>query len=134
MKLIEVNDLGFSQYSLVIDGVHVSIFVDAGIGGCEGAGRSAASWRPARRTFSGVYHKAHIPDGQDHIHVHQRNNQLFALNVDGTAHDNSHGTRIPNRIADGLRRHFPDVTLPPNNFIESVDNNVQTRFETLLHG
>ena len=59
--------------------------------------------------------------GEDHLHVYLKNNQLFAINVSGTAHDRSHGVRIPNRVAKGIRKAFPQIVLPPNNLIESMD-------------
>lgn len=68
--------------------------------------------------WAAQYHRAHTTPGQNHIHVYYRNNQVFALNRDGTAHDRSHGVRIPNRVADAIRYHFPDIQLPPDNIIE----------------
>jgi hypothetical protein len=61
----------------------------------------------------------HSPLGQYHIHVYRKGDQLFAINADGTAHDQSHGVRIPNKVADALRKTFPDVVLPAANVIES---------------
>ena len=63
----------------------------------------------------------HSDSGQYHLHVYNRNNQLFAINKDGTAHDQSHGCRIPNKVAKVLRIRFPDYRIPSNNFIESAD-------------
>ena len=63
----------------------------------------------------------HSDSGQYHLHVYNRNNQLFAINRDGTAHDQSHGCRIPNKVAKVLRIKFPDYRIPSNNFIESAD-------------
>lgn len=68
--------------------------------------------------WSAQYHTAHTTPGQDHIHVYYRNNQVFALNRDGTAHDRSHGVRIPNRVAIAIQQRFPDIQLPPDNIIE----------------
>lgn len=70
--------------------------------------------------YSAIYHKAHTSPGEDHIQVYMKNNKLFALNVGGTAHDRSHGTRIPNRVAKGIQMHFPNVQLPKDNLIESI--------------
>ena len=62
----------------------------------------------------------HSDSGQYHLHVYDRNNQLFAINKDGTAHDQSHGCRIPNKAADALRSMYPDFCFPRDNFIESA--------------
>jgi hypothetical protein len=80
---------------------------------------------PLGGRYSAVKHSAHTPQGRDHLHVYARQNQLFALNVDGTAHDQSHQTRIPNKVAAAIKARFPEFTVPDNNFIESVDPNVQ---------
>ena len=61
------------------------------------------------------------PD-KDHLHVYQKGNELFAINKDGTAHDNSHKVRIPNKIADLIRANYPDFNLPTDNIIESFDD------------
>jgi hypothetical protein len=70
--------------------------------------------------YSAAYHKAHTNPGEDHVQVYMRNNKLFALNVGGTAHDGSHGIRIPNRVAKGLQARFPHLKLPKDNIIECI--------------
>ncbi len=75
---------------------------------------------PLGGPYSALYHKAHTSPGQDHIQAYMKNNKLFALNVSGSAHDRSHGVRIPNRVAKAIRQHFPNVQLPPNNIIECI--------------
>lgn len=56
---------------------------------------------------------------QTHAHVVQKGNQLFAVNVDGTAHDSSHKTHIPNKVADYLR--YCGYDIPVNNYIENMN-------------
>ena len=58
--------------------------------------------------------------GQRHIHVYKKNNQLFALNWDGSGHDNSKGTEIPKKVHDYLGNAHPDLSLPKNRIIESI--------------
>jgi hypothetical protein len=83
---------------------------------------------PLHGPYSVQKHSAHVQPGERHVHVYLKNNQLFALNMDsGTAHDQSHGIPIPNKVADALRQKFPDITLPPNNFIESASLTAQIR-------
>jgi hypothetical protein len=67
----------------------------------------------------------HSPVGQYHLHLYRRSSQVFAINFDGTAHDQSHGVQIPNKVADRLREMFPDLQLPPNNLIEADDGSFQ---------
>lgn len=60
--------------------------------------------------------------GQEHIHVYVKNRHLFAMNVDGSAHDGSNQFQIPNVVAKEIGRQFRHFQLPPNNFIEWLDD------------
>lgn len=75
---------------------------------------------PLGGPYSAQHHRAHTTPGENHIHVYHKNNQLFALNASGTAHDRSHGIQIPNKVAKAIKQTFSDIRLPPNNYIESV--------------
>jgi len=70
--------------------------------------------------YSAQYHTARVLPGQKHVHVYHKNNQLFALNADGTAHDKSHGVSIPNRVAREIQRLFPDIQVPADGIIEGT--------------
>lgn len=63
---------------------------------------------------------AHSEVGFPHIHVLLKGNELFALNIDGSAHDGSHGVRIPNVIKDALPKIFPSCKIPENGMIECM--------------
>ena len=60
---------------------------------------------------------------QRHSHVYAKPNgkgkQLYAVNVDGTGHDGSSGTQIPQAHAD----HFRSIgyEIPLDNILESLD-------------
>lgn len=41
----------------------------------------------------------------EHLHVFKKSNEFFSVNFDGSAHDHSHGTGIPNKVADAINRH-----------------------------
>lgn len=88
-------------------------------------------------TLGGIYsaalHKV-PPPGKTHLHVFAKNNQLFAINIDGSAHDDSHKIQIPNKVANAIKNQFPDFILPPNNYIESVERaiNISVNMEILL--
>ena len=88
--------------------------------------------RPLGGQYSAIRHKAHASSGQDHVHVFARQNQLFAINKDGTAHDRSHGIRIPNKVADALKLHFPDLSLPKDNLIELAPPDIQKDYLALF--
>jgi 23S rRNA-/tRNA-specific pseudouridylate synthase len=76
---------------------------------------------PLRGPYAVQDHPAHTSPGEDHVHVYYKNNQIFALNKkSGTAHDQSHGITIPNKVAKALKQMFPGINIPPNNFIESA--------------
>ena len=69
---------------------------------------------------------------KNHLHVYLKNNNLFAINRDGTAHDKSHGISIPRYVSDRIRSEYPDFIIPPNNFIESAElNNIESQEEIL---
>jgi hypothetical protein len=87
---------------------------------------------PLGGQYSAQLHGAHSSVGQQHIHVYAKNNQLFSLNKDGSAHDASHQVQIPNKVAKAIQNHFPGFTLPPNNIIESAPLAVSVIFRTQL--
>jgi hypothetical protein len=87
---------------------------------------------PLSGQYSAQLHGAHSSVGQQHIHVYAKNNQLFALNKDGSAHDASHQTQIPNKVAEAIQGNFPWFTLPPNNIIESAPLAALVFFRTQL--
>ncbi len=68
-------------------------------------------------------HSPHTPKGQNHLHVYVKNNQIFSINKDGSAHDGHHGIQIPNKIYHSLKTNFPDFNLPKNKIIESITVN-----------
>lgn len=59
-----------------------------------------------------------VSPGLHHLHIFGRRGELFAVNIDGTSHDGSRGTRIPNDVADAIREKFPRFRMPPDNVIE----------------
>ncbi len=73
---------------------------------------------PVGGKYSIQFHKSHADFGWDHLHAYEKNNQLFALNINGTAHDRNHGVVIPNKLVKGIRKYFPDFVIPKNNVIE----------------
>lgn len=90
---------------------------------------------PLGGTYSAQLHRPHASGGQVHLHIYARNNQLFSINIDGTAHDRSHGARIPSRVAKAIADTFPNFRLPPNRLIESAPAEIIDRcHEQLLLG
>lgn len=75
---------------------------------------------PLDGPYSVIKHSPHTPKNDYHLHVFVKNNQIFAINKDGTAHDRSHGCQIPGVAADALRKMFPGFKFPENNLIESA--------------
>jgi hypothetical protein len=78
--------------------------------------------------------KAHVPTGEEHIHVFIDQKQVFAMNVSGSAHDRSHGTQLSKSVADAIREKVPGFTIPPNNFIEGRRDIVDEINEFLAEG
>lgn len=87
---------------------------------------------PVGGAYSLQFHKAHSPVGMDHLHGYERNNQLFALNIDGSAHDQSHRIRLPHKLAKAIRQQFPDFKLPKDNVIEWAPKAVQVIAKQVL--
>jgi len=105
------------RYEIAIDEYTIHFYVEKAEGG-QFLLEAKHKGIPLKGPYSAQPHPAHSPAGQKHIHVFKKNNELFALNVDGTAHDQSHGIRIPNKVADRIAKDFPDFKLPPGNIIE----------------
>ena len=55
-------------------------------------------------------------------------------NIDGSAHDASHQTQIPKKVAKAIEKHFPQFTLPTDNFIENADDEINALALQLLLG
>lgn len=72
--------------------------------------------------YSYFKNKPHNKNGEDHLHVLKKGKQIFAINRSGSAHDRSHGVSIPRKVADALRKEFPDWEIPKNNIIESFED------------
>lgn len=58
------------------------------------------------------------PGNQRHIHVLLKNKEVFAMNVDGSAHDGYHQVRIPDIVAEPIKQL--GFQLPPDNLIEVI--------------
>jgi hypothetical protein len=67
-----------------------------------------------------MFHKAHIPDGQDHLHFRVDGAKIAAVNKDGSAHDRSHGVQLQRWAIDGAKAHYPDFKLPKDGLIEQL--------------
>lgn len=134
VKLSEIKPLPLVVYTMDTDSGPVSFVVEPGSSDLNLLSEAQHRGIPLGGPYSAVHHKAHIDPGYDHLHVFCKNNILFALNSNGTAHDQSHGIKIPNRVADGIRRHFPDFVIPPDNLIESAPLEIQSDFVQQLNG
>lgn len=72
------------------------------------------------------------PTTQKHIHVLKKGNELFALNIDGSAHDGYHGVEIPKKVREKLPEIFPGCTIPQDGIIECLND--FSGFEGLANG
>ena len=117
-KYLEESKISYEWLTFQVEEYLVHILFESSIPGALTEAKHKGT--PLDGQYSAQLHGVHTPAGQQHIHVYAKNNQLFALNKDGTAHDASHQTRIPNKVAKAIQSKFPDFTLPPNNFIESA--------------
>lgn len=76
---------------------------------------------PLIGTYSVIKHQRHTPDGDYHLHVYDGQNQIFAINKGGLAHDGYHGVRIPNKVYQELKKRYNGWHFPPNKIIETVN-------------
>jgi len=65
-----------------------------------------------------LYHAAHVKPGQSHLHFRVKGANVAALNMDGTAHDQSHGIKLQKWALDGMEKHFPNFKRPTDGLIE----------------
>lgn len=67
-----------------------------------------------------MFHKAHVPGGQDHVHFRVKGSSIAAVNADGTAHDRSHGIKLQRWALDGAKTHYPHIKMPKDGLIEQL--------------
>lgn len=134
MRLHELHPLGATRFLADLEGTKIVLIAEIGSPEEKLLREAKLKGEPLIGTYSTQYHSAHIKDGQDHLHVYCKQHQLFAMNRDGSAHDRSHQTQIPNKVADAIRTKFPDFKLPPGNFIESAPPEVKAKYSQLLFG
>ena len=71
--------------------------------------------------YSYDIHKPHNPTGEYHLNLYDKGKQILSLNkVSGKAHDDYHGTRIPNKAFKELKNKFTDWKWPDNQILESL--------------
>ncbi|NOR45425.1 MAG: hypothetical protein GQ534_07545 [Candidatus Delongbacteria bacterium] len=85
--------------------------------------------KPIGGTYSAKIHKPHSTVGKKHIHVYSKNNQLFSINIDGSAHDDSHGVKIPNKVVKGMKKNFPNFIIPKDNLIEDAPDYIYSMLD-----
>jgi hypothetical protein len=76
--------------------------------------------KPIGGIYSAIKHPAHTPNGQQHLHLYAKNNQIGSLNIDGSTHDSWHGHPLPQAVIDGIRQHFPKFTIPASGILEAA--------------
>ena len=128
MRLHELQPLGTARFLADFEGTKIVLIAEIGSHEEKLLREAKLKGEPLTGTYATQYHAAHIKDGQDHLHVYCKQNQLFAINQDGSAHDRSHQTQIPNKVADAIRTKFPDFRLPPNNFIENAPSEIRSKY------
>ena len=67
-----------------------------------------------------LFHKAHVPNTQAHIHFQVKGANIAAVNKDGSAHDRSHGIQLQKWAIDGMTNHYPNFNSPKKGIIEKL--------------
>lgn len=107
------------NYFVEVGDTVVHIAVESG-GGADNMVKAKLPGKPLMGAYSYRVDSAVSGTSRKHIHVFMHRNQLFALNFDGTAHDDSHQTKIPKKVASKLRELFPKLSIPEDDFIKSI--------------
>ncbi|MBW8034741.1 MAG: hypothetical protein FVQ79_03565 [Planctomycetes bacterium] len=68
--------------------------------------------------YSLRYDVARLQNCQDHIHIFRRNNQIGAVNIDGSRHDNSN-FQIPKTVANFVQQNYSDFVIPNGRLVEA---------------
>ncbi|ABQ06615.1 hypothetical protein [Flavobacterium johnsoniae] len=76
---------------------------------------------PLIGTYSVIKHQPHSQPGEYHLHVYDGQDQIFAINKSGKAHDGYHGVRIPNKVYQELTKKYKGWVFPPDQIIESLN-------------
>lgn len=112
----------YEWFSFMVEEYHVHMLFESATDGILAEAKHRGL--PLGGQYSAQLHSAHSSVGQQHVHVYAKNNQLFALNKDGSAHDASHKIQIPNKVAKAIQDKFPGFNLPANKLIETAPDSV----------
>ncbi len=110
-----------SWYSFSVDDMEVHVLRETSPHDAKKLDEATHKGKPLGGKYSAQLHPPHGGQGEKHLHVYAKKNQIFALNVSGTAHDKSHGVTIPNKVAAAIRQHFPILSSLRINVIEHAD-------------
>ena len=61
--------------------------------------------------YSARKDQRHSDKGQIHLHLFMHNNEIAAVNKDGSGHDGSHGYELPKKVYNGIKTKFPDFKI-----------------------
>ena len=113
---LRVTDLTIGDYC-----IHI-YFHDPGVGLLLSEAQHRG--RPMGGIYSAIKHSAHSPKGLQHLHLYAKNNQIGSLNIDGSTHDSWHGKCLPQAVIDGIRKYFPQFTIPASGILESASSEI----------
>jgi hypothetical protein len=74
-----------------------------------------------KKGYAMRFDRGHVPGAEDHIHFFRWENELYAINRNGSGHDGNHGTPMHNYAVKKAKALFPDFSWPDDNIIEGVD-------------
>ncbi len=67
-----------------------------------------------------LFHKAHIPDGEDHLHFLVKGHKIASINKNGTVNDKGHGTTLLRLALNNAASHYPGFKKPRDGLIEQL--------------
>jgi|CXWL01.1.fsa_nt_gi hypothetical protein len=114
------NESEYETYHLNLEETRVIIWVQPGSVSATELTEGRTRGKPIGGPYSARLDRGLPVVGKDDLHVFLRGNELFAMYSDGTRKHGKPGLRIPNQAADGIRKHFPHFTIPPDQILEVV--------------
>lgn len=117
-RALQACDLQHEAYVLSLANSLLTLWVR--VGSAEAAQLAEAQHRgkPIGGPYSARLDRPPSPKQLPDLHVFVKDRELFAMYSDGTRKHGRPGFRIPNRVAAGIRQHFPDFQIPDDQILE----------------
>jgi hypothetical protein len=121
-KALEAWDSELTYFVLTLEDSVVAFWTENGSENVRRLNEAQYRGTPIGGPYSARVDRPATPSGMPDLHVFLKGTQLFAMYSDGTRRHGKPGYRIPNRVAHGIRQHFPDFQLPDDGILEALED------------